>query len=235
MIVPGTIDLEGLVARARALRHDLDGGVDVGVYHACGRDPQEPLLCGGDLCADVGFWARDPGRDEVRHMTPLIGAAGKLVRAGVYRAHHGRQPTDEQTLREAGERVFLSNTVPFKPVGNKAWSMAVKRMFRPVMASLLVDCWSGRHLMTLGNVAFEWFAIDATATEKRALRAYWKREDRYTAAPFHFDLSSPLSGQSKTIALLPLPHPSPLNAVWYPKFPGLLDNRFQQLKALGLL
>ena len=167
-------------------------------------------------------------------MTPLIGAAGKLVRAGVYRAHHGRQPIDDKALHEAGERVFLSNTVPFKPVGNKAWSMAVKRMFRPVMASLLVDCWSGCHLMTLGNVAFDWFAIDANANEKRALRTYWKREDRYTAAPLHFDLSSPLSGRSKTIALFPLPHPSPLNAAWYPKFPGLLDNRFQQLKALGI-
>ena len=51
-----------------------------------------------------------------------------------------------------------------------------------------------------------------------ALKEYWQRDDRYQAS-----LEVVLAG--KPITLLPLPHPSPLNAVWYPKFPALLRAR----------
>ena len=126
------------------------------------------------------------------------------------------------------EEVFFSNTVPYKPLGNKAWSMTVKRRFHGVISSYLVDHWSGSDLITLGNVAFHWFGIDAERGVRDALKAFWGRQDRYEATT-SVALTSPLTGLSKRIQLHPLPHPSPLNAAWYPKFPGLLAARLEGL------
>jgi hypothetical protein len=53
--------------------------------------------------------------------------------------------------------------------------------------------------------------------------AFWAREDRYTA-------SLTLEVRGRALRLHPLPHPSPLNATWYRRFPALLDDR---LAALG--
>ena len=126
------------------------------------------------------------------------------------------------------EEVFFSNTVPYKPLGNKAWSMKVKRRFHGVIVSYLVDHWIGSDLITLGNVAFHWFGIGAERDVRAALKAFWGREDRYEAT-MPVQLRSPLTGRTKRIHLHPLPHPSPLNATWYPKFPGLLAARLAGL------
>ena len=220
--------LRGLheMARSEAARGDMS--IDVEVYSRFARDPLQALIGGGNTHANLGFFGRDPGRDEIRWMEPLIGAAGKLVRAGVHRWKFGAEPSDIEAERAMSAEVFFSNTVPYKPKGNKAWSVAVKRRFQPVIASYLVDHWRGNELVTLGNVAFEWFGLTADRGERAALKAFWQRTDRYEAS-YEVSLKSPLSGATKEIRLHPLPHPSPLNAVWYPRFPGLLDRRLAAL------
>ena len=110
---------------------------------------------------------------------------------------------------------------PYKPLGNKAWSVKVKRRFLPFIREYLVHHWQGDQLLTCGNVAFEWFGL-AVADLKPPLREYWTRPDRYEAS-----LDVELDG--KRITLHPLPHPSPLNATWYPKFPALIRRRLQLL------
>ncbi len=124
--------------------------------------------------------------------------------------------------------VFFSNTVPFKPTGNKAWSVAIKRRFYPIIASYLVDHWQGNQLITLGNVAFDWFGLAAEREERLALKHFWGQADRYEQS-ISVRLSSPLSGAQKELRLHPLPHPSPLNATWYPRFGGLIDARLASL------
>lgn len=105
---------------------------------------------------------------------------------------------------EVGRNVFWANTVPYKPVGNKTWSVVVRRRFRPIIAELLANHWQGRHLLTLGNNAFFWFGLDDRSM-MRQLTEFWNREDRYEAR-----VDVKLLG--RTITLHPLPHPSPLNA-----------------------
>ena len=221
-------DLASLRALARGEAAKGDMAVDVAAYTRHDRDPLEPLIGGGQSEAAVGFLGRDPGRDEIRWMEPLIGAAGKLVRAGIHRCKKGVPPPDFEAERAMSREVFFSNTVPYKPLGNKAWSMAIKRRFHPIIASYLVDHWEGMDLITLGNVAFEWFGLEASREERGELKAFWEREDRYQATHV-VALTSPITGANKRIRLRPLPHPSPLNATWYPRFPGLLDDRLAAL------
>ncbi|MEE2779977.1 MAG: uracil-DNA glycosylase family protein [Myxococcota bacterium] len=222
---------DSLVAQARGIAAEGEMSIDREVYDTYGQDSLAPLLGGGAVSASVGVFGRDPGRHEIQWMEPLIGAGGQLVRAGVHRALFGCDPPDFDASREVSKSVFFSNTVPYKPVGNKAWSMKVKRRFQPIIASYLVDHWAGCDLITLGNVAFQWFALDKSREEAAPLRAFWERESRYEES-LSVGLKSSVTGTEKTIHLHPLPHPSPLNARWYSAFPGLLD---QRLKALGPL
>src|SRR3954451_20031811 len=73
--------------RQEAIRGDMP--IDREVYEQVDRDPVQPILFAGSLDAPVCFFGRDLGKDEVRHGQPLIGAAGKLVRVGILRAHKG--------------------------------------------------------------------------------------------------------------------------------------------------
>jgi uracil-DNA glycosylase len=227
--IPSLQDLISL-AQQEALRGEMP--IDLETYERLDRDPSTPLIGGGSVHAPMGFFGRDPGREEVRHMEPLIGAAGQLVRAGVHRALYGGEPPDFSASQALASEVFFSNTVPYKPLGNKAWSMAVKRRFRSVIASYLVDHWTGRDLITLGNVAFHWFGIDESREERARLRSFFEGEDRYERS-LEVEVSSPLSGSRRTLALHPLPHPSPLNATWYKRFPALLDQRLASLGMTG--
>ncbi len=220
MIPPG---LKAALTRQASLG-EMD--IDRAVYDQAGRDPVVPILCGsGSLEAEVGLFGRDPGRQEVVHAEPFIGKGGQLVRDALHRAAHGRDCPDLEASIAVGRRVFWANTVPYKPVGNKAWSVKVKRRFVPLIQQLLVDEWQGQELITLGNVAFEWFGL-ADRALKPQLRAFWTRPDRYEAS-----LEIELAG--KVLRLHPLPHPSPLNAVWFPRFPGLLDARLRELGWAG--
>ncbi|KXS37826.1 MAG: hypothetical protein AWU55_1924 [Halomonadaceae bacterium T82-2] len=219
---------ETLHAAFRREAAELDG-VDVAAYEKYGRDPCEPIIGLGPREAPVGFFGRDPGEQEVRWGEPFIGAGGQKVREGLYRAIHGAALPDFEASREVGRLAFWANTVPYKPTGNKAWPMAVKRRFQPLMAAVLVDHWQGRELITLGREAFLWFGINQPRETRQALEAFWKRDDRFES---HHDTTLTLeNGHAATFRLYPLPHPSPLNQTWYRRFPALLAARLEALDA----
>lgn len=204
--------------------------VDAAVYERAGRDPRVPILFAGSLDAPVCVFARDLGKDEVAAGQPLIGAGGRLVRAGLYQAAHGEPPPDkDRALESVLDRALLTNTVPYKPPGNKAYSGAVKGRFRPFQAELLAAHWrGGDRVITLGTEAFQWFA--PYAADPDAFEAFWRSEDRYeseVACTVVADADGRL--MERGLTLLPLPHPSPLNQRWYKKFPGLLARRLDSL------
>jgi len=194
--------------------------IDTAAYEAAAKDPLVPIAFAGDAAARVCCFGRDLGRDEVRVGQPQVGAAGKLVRRGVL-ARLGKRPESDDSLLEAAlPHVFLSNTVPYKPPGNKAYPDAIRERFRPYVARLLAEHWLGDAVFTLGTEAFFWFAPYA---EPGAAKEHWKREDRY-AAELACLIPSP-EGRKRAITVCPLPHPSPLNAQWVGRFPGLLAAR----------
>jgi len=204
--------------------------VDTEVYRRSGRDPHVPVLFAGSLDAPVCVFARDLGKDEVAAGQPLIGAGGRLVRAGLYQAAHGTPPPDsDRKLESVLDRALLANTVPYKPPGNKAYPGSVKERFRPFLAELLAAHWTGGdRVITLGTEAFQWFA--PYAPDPEAFEAFWRRDDRYES-----EIGCTLTARvgdhmrAKPLTLLPLPHPSPLNQRWYRQFPDLLARRLASL------
>ncbi len=204
-------------------------GIDEEVYAALAKDPLEPVIGPLATNAAIGFFGRDPGREEIRYGEPFIGAGGQSVRRVIYARLNGRPMPDFAASLGLARHFFWANTVPYKPVGNKAWSLAVKRRFRPQVIRLLVDDWQGRHLITLGREAFLWFGIDARDDTRERLNAFWAGENRF-AASIDVEVTTE-TGHSRILTLHPLPHPSPLNATWFARFPTLLDAR---LAALGV-
>ncbi len=204
-------------------------GVDEAVYAAAGRDLRDPVFGLGPADAAVAFFGRDPGRDEIHHGVPFIGAGGRQLRRVLYqRHHHGEMVTTEQALK-AGESYFWLNTVPYKPLGNKAWSMAIKRRFQPLVAQVLTTLWQGRDIITLGREAFFWFGIHQPKALQQYLTHHWQRPDRFQAS---LSIDYTLANEDvRSLRLHPLPHPSPLNATWFKRFPDLLEERLNQLES----
>lgn len=202
-------------------------GVDLEVYQAADKDPLEPVIGHGNPAVPIAIFGRDPGRDEVINQVPFIGAGGQKVRKTLYQHRYGEEMPDFEASVEVGKHFFWANTVPYKPLGNKAWSMKVKKQFQPLVADLLVNSWSGSDIITLGREAFFWFAINLDREVKQRLEQFWQRDDRFTSS-IEVEITS-VEGESRTIKLHPLPHPSPLNATWYKRFPDLLWARLDQL------
>lgn len=208
-------------------------GIDREAYDTFGRDWREPIFGLGPRDARLCIFGRDPGRTEVEHALPFVGKGGQLVRAALYRHGHGAEAAvpDFTASVAAGREVFWLNTVPYKPVGNRAWSMAVKRRFQPWMAELLLDAWQGREgertVIALGREAFFWFGIAQPAEVGAALDAFWAEGDaRYRRT---LRIGYQLGDVTSAITLAPLPHPSPANAVWFARFPGLMHERLTAL------
>jgi uracil-DNA glycosylase len=227
---------ESIPALIAAVRREADKAefpIDEPVYRRAGRDPKHPILFAGDLETPLCIVGRDLGKDEVAAGEPLIGTAGRLVRRGILAAWGqpkglGVPPEDDPQFRNALYHVLLTNTVPYKPPGNKAYAESVRRRFRPFLERLLVEHWQGRHLITLGTEAFQWFAPYADEAE---LAAGGNSEQRFESA---FACRLP-GGQfagavAKEITVFPLPHPSPLNRRWYDKFPAMLADRLAEVR-----
>lgn len=204
-------------------------GVDIEVYRRFSKDPLEPIIGLGEPEAPIAFFGRDPGREEVRHGEPFVGSGGQIVRKVLYRHLHGEPMPDFEAGLKLGRHFFWINTVPYKPIGNKAWSMKVKRRFHPLMRQLLVESWHGETIITLGREAFLWFGIDQPVAVRQRLEQFWQREDRFYAS-IEVELQA-VEGATRRFTLYPLPHPSPLNQVWFKRFPALLEER---LKLLGV-
>src|SRR5699024_10071486 len=128
-------------------------------------------------------------------------------RQALYRHLHAAPMPDFEASIDVGRLFFWANTVPYKPVGNKAWSMAVKKRFQPLMASLLAEQWRGRDIITLGREAFLWFGIGQDKPARDRLAAFWARDDRFESS-----IETAVGGDGGTqrsVRLHPLPHPSP--------------------------
>jgi uracil-DNA glycosylase family 4 len=210
------MELAQLLAEVEAEARRAAFPVDAAVYAECGRDPAVPILAAGSLTAPICSFGRDLGRHEVRHGQPQVGAAGRLVRSGVLRAHGLEPERDDPLLLAALEHVFLTNTVPYKPPGNRPYAPEVKERFRPFVERLLVEFWHGDCVVTLGNEALEWFSPYLGAAETRELL---RNPDRYETE-VETVIRTPL--MQKRLRLRPLPHPSPLNRRWQARFPALL-------------
>jgi uracil-DNA glycosylase family 4 len=220
------LDINQILADIEAEARRAEFPVDAAVYEAVGKDPLKPIAFAGNPNARVCSFGRDPGRDEVRFGQPQVGAAGRLVRQGVLDAVGETPDAGDKRLESALEHVYLTNTVPYKPPGNKAYPNAVKERFRPFMAQILLHHWQGNAVITLGTEAFNWFAPYA---QPGAAAEFWKREDRYEAElPCLLTATSDGEPTSRQIVVCPLPHPSPLNQRWLPLFPGLLATRLKK-------
>lgn len=206
-------------------------GRDEAVYEAAGRQPTEPIFGLGPADARIAFFGRDPGRDEIHVGVPFIGAGGRQVRRVLFQRHHGGEMNGTRDALAAGAPYFWANTVPYKPLGNKAWPMAVKRRFQPLVADVLLELWNGSDVITLGREAFFWFGLGQTAAAREQLQQYWQREDRFEQS-LCLDYRGP-DGTLRRLTLHPLPHPSPLNATWFKHFPGLLAARLDRLETLA--
>lgn len=210
----------------RELARTLDR-IDVDVYAQHGRDPLDPIIGGGPANAPFAIIGRDPGRTEVEHGFPFVGAGGQLVRQGLGRAFWGREPKDFDESLQVGQQVFWTNTVPYKPIGNKAWKVSEVKRFQPVMLRYLLSDFQGSDLVALGRVAFYWTAIGQPRAVREQLDAHWARDDRYETS-LEVTVAHPQAG-TRTLRVHPLPHPSPLNATWYKRFPELLDGCLSRL------
>jgi len=223
-------DIETLIAQVQQEAQRSKFPIDIPVYESAGIEPTKPILYGGNLTSPLCFFGRDLGKDEVHARQPLIGASGTMVRQGFYYAvHQAKAPTREDLDHTTIERVLLTNTVPYKPPGNKAYLTQVKNRFRPFIEQLFVLHWQGNQVITLGTEAFKWFAPYGNPGE---IDSFYRRDDR-----FEHQLTVNLStednqGRSRTkaIALLPLPHPSPLNQKYYGAFPKMLQHRLSQVE-----
>lgn len=221
--MPQARTIEALIDEAEAEARREAFPVDEPIYEKANRDPLRPILFAGSLDAPVAVLARDLGKDEVAAAQPLIGAGGKLVRAGIVRANGGT--ANEEALKYA----LLTNTVPFKPPGNKAYAESVRARFRPFVADLLARFWSGSQVLTLGTEAFRWFEPYA---EGGVFPASAATDARFEGAyPCHLPIGG--DGGTKVVLVRPLPHPSPLNRRWYSRFPEMLAGRLEEVAAGG--
>ena len=223
-------DLDILISQVQQEAEREEFPIDVPVYKSAGIQPTEPILYAGNLASPLCFFGRDLGKDEVLARQPLIGASGTMVRQGFYYSvYQKKAPSRKELDNTTIERVLLANTVPYKPPGNKAYLVKVKKRFRPFLEQLFVFHWQGNQMITLGTEAFKWFATYGTKGE---LDSFYRSEDRFENKLTVNISATDDSGTShtKVLTLLPLPHPSPLNQKYYAAFPKMLQQRLAQVE-----
>ncbi len=171
-------------------------------YATAGRDPADPIVSAGALDAPVCCFGRELGREEVHAGQPLFGAGGRRLRRVVHEALVGPIAKTERRFEAALDHVFLTNMVPYRPVGNRAYNRATVDRFRPYVERLLGTIWTGTRIAALGQNAFLWFAPYAAPGE---VKATWSdREHR-------FDITLDVKIGGRTLQLACIPHPSPLS------------------------
>ncbi|BFM38456.1 uracil-DNA glycosylase family protein [Synechocystis sp. LKSZ1] len=221
-------DLAGLLHQIRQEAERQEFPLDLPVYQSARKDALTPILYAGNLKSQLCFFGRDLGRDEVHAGQPLIGAAGTLVREGFFQAWYGRKAKNRAELNSVCDRLLLTNTVPYKPPGNKAYAPEVKERFRPFIEQLLVIHWRGKQIITLGTEAFKWFTPYG---RKGEVNDFFSREDRFSS---HLNVTLTAQDEQgllhqRLVSLMPLPHPSPLNQRYYAQFPQMLQNRLNDV------
>lgn len=222
-----------LLARFRALAATLpalQAGLDREAYAAAQLDPLEPVIGLGPADAPVCFFGRDPGRNELALRQPFVGDAGKLLRRGLLPPEQRAQASDADLL-QAGERFFWLNIVPYKPRGNAVWPASVRNAFRPLVLQCLLERWHGDAVVTLGQHAFEWFAVGQSTEVRAQFRQRWARVLEGSVGPVSVQLAS--GAHERVLRVYPLPHPSPANVIGRRAFPGLLEGCLRELRCQG--
>lgn len=223
-------DIATLVAHVQQEAQREEFPLDIPLYKSANLEPTKPILYAGNLHSPLCFFGRDLGKDEVHARQPLIGASGTMVREGFYYAiYQQKAPSRKDLDNTTIERLLLTNTVPYKPPGNKAYLMNVKKRFRPFIEQLFLFHWQGNQIITLGTEAFKWFAPYGSKGE---VDSFFRTSDRFVDK-LTVNLSATDSlgiSHRKDITLLPLPHPSPLNQKYYRAFPGMLQKRLAQVE-----
>lgn len=223
-------DINTLITQVQQEAEREEFPIDIPVYKSANLEPTKPILYAGNLDSPLCFFGRDLGKDEVNAGQPLIGASGTMVRQGFYYwVHQQKAPTRKDLDDTTIERVLLSNTVPYKPPGNKAYLVKVKKRFRPFIEQLFVFHWQGNQIITLGTEAFKWFAPYGG---KKEVDEFYRRSDRFEQQLTVNITATDDAGMShtKALTLLPLPHPSPLNQTYYAVFPQMLQKRLAQVE-----
>ena len=223
-------DINTLISQVQQEAQREDFPIDIPVYKSANLEPTKPILYAGNLESPLCFFGRDLGKDEVMAQQPLIGASGTMVRKGFYYSIYQQKAPSRKDLDDTTiDRVLLANTVPYKPPGNKAYLVKVKKRFRPFLGQLFVFHWQGNQVITLGTEAFKWFA---TYGNKGELDSFFKTSDRYEQTISVNLTATDDAGMThtKAITLLPLPHPSPLNQKYYAAFPQMLQKRLSQVE-----
>lgn len=187
-------------------------------YAAAGRDPAIPIVCAGALDAAVCCFGRELGREEVLEGQPLIGSGGRRLRRVVHETLIGPAPRSERRFDEVLQHVLLTNTVPYRPVGNRAYGRSTVDRFRPFVERLLGEVWTGTRIVALGQSAFQWFAPYAA---EGAVAATWADGTR------RFGTTLPIGVLGRAIELRCVPHPSPLSP-FKARFPELLARALQE-------
>lgn len=211
---------QAVPARMRALAQSLPAlraGLDLAAYEKAGLDPLQPVLGLGPPDAPVCFFGRDPGTRELQLRAPFVGDAGLLLRRGLPGVG---ADAGFEALLQAGAPYFWLNIVPYKPRGNDVWPAAVRHAFRPLVLACLLQAWRGRHVVTLGEHAFQWFAVGQPPAVRERFRQRWLRVLDPLAEPVAVVLAS--EGLTREFAVHPLPHPSPRNVKGRQAFPPLL-------------
>jgi uracil-DNA glycosylase len=227
-VVTVMLEIQTLIDEIKSEAKRAEFPLDEPIYQKAHAEPTQPILYAGNLHSQLCVFGRDLGKDEVATRQPLYGAAGSLVRKGLYRTLFNSEAGDKTELEKVLDQVLLTNTVPYKPPGNKAYSAAVKQRFRPYIERLLVCHWQGDRIITLGNDAFDWFTPYAP---KGTLKEFFQRGDRYSSSQPITLCATDSQGNlhQRPITLLPLPHPSPLNQRYYAQFPQLLQQRLSDI------
>ncbi len=223
-------DLDILITQVQQEAQREEFPIDIPVYNSADLEPTKPILYAGNLQSPLCFFGRDLGKEEVHARQPLIGTSGTMVREGFYYAiHKHKAPSRKDLDNTTIDRVLLTNTVPYKPPGNKAYLMKVKKRFRPFLEQLFVFHWQGDQVITLGTEAFKWFAPYGAKGE---VDSFFRRDDRFEQQlTVNISTKNNLGmPQTKALTLLPLPHPSPLNQKYYAAFPKMLQNRLSQVE-----
>jgi uracil-DNA glycosylase len=222
-----------LLARFRALAASLpalQAGLDRDAYADAKLDPLEPVIGFGPADAPVCFFGRDPGRKELSLRQPFVGDAGQLLRRGLLPPEQRADASNEELLR-IGERFFWLNIVPYKPRGNAVWPARVRNAFRPLVLECLLARWQGEAVVTLGQHAFEWFAVGQGVEVREAFRARWRRVLKEGVAAVSVRLQS--ADRERVLRVYPLPHPSPANVIGRRAFPALLEACLRDLGCQG--
>lgn len=207
-----TID-DSPLQRLREIALEVNG-IDVDCYKKFHQDPHRPILGLENADAQWCFFGRDPGKHEVQFQMPFIGEAGQRVRAVMVEC--GVRP----------DQVYWMNTVPFKPIGNKRWSLKVQRQCQPALLELL-GMWNGASIVTFGEDALKWFGL-LSPKHHKTIDDLWASNEKFKS---HLRISIEIGTTERSVTLYPVPHPSTKNAAWASRFPLILASRLRTAAA----